>query len=119
MSAGFKIAGEVYWGTNGGVEAFVEALADAAGRRFGPTDPLAAFFREEREAFFTGKVVFLDELLVDAAARARFLEVLKWATQELLRGDELTEYGKEWAAACSAWLESRARGNATPGPEEP
>ena len=30
MSAGFKVAGEVFWGTNGAVEAYVETMAAAS-----------------------------------------------------------------------------------------
>ena len=41
MSAGFKVAGDVFWGTNGAVKAYVEAMAADAAARFGAGDRLA------------------------------------------------------------------------------
>jgi hypothetical protein len=96
MSAGFKIKGEVFWGTNGAVEAYVEALAAQAAARFGPDDPLAAFLRDEREVFYSGKIVFLDEWLGDADARRRFLEILDAASEQLIKEGAFTDYGREW-----------------------
>jgi len=69
MSAGFKVADEVFWGTNGAVEAYAEALAAQATAQLGSDHPLAVHFREEREAFYGGKFLFLDEWLTDAADR--------------------------------------------------
>jgi hypothetical protein len=111
MSAGFKVADEVFWGTNGAVEAYVEALATQAAARFGPDDALAAFFREERERFFTGKVVFLDELLAGPAVRGRFLEVLDAATEQLLQEGVFTEYGREWVESVMERLRGRIAGD--------
>ena len=107
MSAGFKVASEVFWGTNGAVEAYVEALAEHAATRFSPADPLAVFLRDERDAFSMGKVVYLDEWLADAASRARFVQLLDAATEELLRGDTFSEYGREWVASVVGKLRSR------------
>lgn len=111
MSAGFKVADEVFWGTNGAVEAYVEALAAQAAARFGPHDPLATFFRDERDGFSSGKIVFLDEWLKDAAARTRFLELLVTATEQLLREGAFTEYGREWVATVVAQLQARVAGD--------
>lgn len=94
MPAGFKFAGEVYWGSNGAVEAFVEALAECASEQLGPADPLAREFREQRESFSTGWIVFLDEMLRDKVVRVCFLAILSVAIQRL-RG-EFTESGREW-----------------------
>ena len=104
MSAGLSIAGEVFWGSNGAVEAYVEALAAEAGARFGPDAPLAAFFRQEREGFFMGKVVFLDHLLEEDAPRQQFLDSFGAATAQLLREGGFSAYGREWAASLGAWL---------------
>jgi hypothetical protein len=113
MSAGFKIADEVFWGTNGAVEAYVEALATQAAARFGPDDPLAAFFREERDGFFTGKVVSLDAWLADVAGRARFLAVLDAATEQLLHEGAFTEQGRAWVASEMARLRARVGGDSS------
>lgn len=111
MSAGFKVAGEVFWGTNGAVEAYLEALTAQAVARFGPDDALAAFFRDEREGFFMGKVVFLDEILGGTGVRGRFVEVLDAATEQLLRDGTFTEYGQEWVRSVVAHLRSRIAGD--------
>jgi hypothetical protein len=107
MSAGFEVDDEVFWGTNGAIETYLEALAAQATARFGPDDPLATFFREERDDFFGGKVVFLDEWLGDTTGRGRFLEVLDAATERLLEDGAFTEYGREWVASVVGQLRAR------------
>ena len=107
MSAGFKVGDDVLWGTNGAVETYVESLAAQATARFGPDEPLAAFFRHERETFFMGTVVVLDEWLGDDACRERFLEILDAATDQLLRERGFSEYGREWVVAVAAGLRAK------------
>src|SRR5689334_4257150 len=96
MSAGFKVAGEVFWGTNGAVEAYVETLAALAESRFGPDEALAEYLAEQRDSFSMGRVLYLDGWLADEAGRRRFLELLDTATERLLRDGAFTEYGREW-----------------------
>jgi hypothetical protein len=110
MSAGFKVAGEVFWGTNGAVESYVEALAAQAATRFGTDSPLTVFFSEERDGFSSGKIVYLDKWLTDAAHRERFLELLDAATEQLLREGAFTEYGREWVASVMTSLRARVAG---------
>lgn len=110
MSAGFKVAGEVFWGTNGAVEAYVEALAGQAATRFGPDDPLAAFFRDERDGFFGGKIVFLDELLTGPAWRGRLVELFDAATEQLLREGAFTGSGQKWVESTMRPLRARLAG---------
>ncbi|MFT3768427.1 MAG: hypothetical protein QM820_23510 [Minicystis sp.] len=88
--------GEVFWGTNGAVQAYVEALAAQAAARFGAADPLVAFLRDEREGFFPGKVVFLDEWLGDDTRRRQYVEILDAATDQLLGEGGFTEHGCVW-----------------------
>jgi hypothetical protein len=114
MSAGFKVDEEVFWGTNGAVEAYAEALAAQAASRFGPDDPLTVFFQEERDGFYGGKILFLDEWLADAAGRERFLGLLDAATEQLLRNGAFTEYGREWVASVVASLRARVAGEQRP-----
>ena len=114
MSAGFEVSGEVFWGTNGAVEAYVEALAEQAAARFGPDAPLAAFFRDERDAFYTGKIVFLDEFLAVPQFRSQLLEVFDAATEQLLREGAFTDYGREWVESTMRPLRARLAG--APGP---
>ncbi len=116
MSAGFHVAEEVFWGTNGAVEAYVEALAALAAARLGPDAPLSAFFQEERDGFFGGKVVFLDEWMTEAAGRHRLLELLDAATEQLLREGAFTEYGRVWVGSVVTALRARiaALGSAEP-----
>jgi len=114
MSAGFKAAGEVSWGTNGAVEAYVEALAGQAAARFGADDPLAAFFRDERDAIHTGKIVFLDKFLAAPEARSRLVELFDAATEQLLREGAFTDYGRQWVESTMRPLRARLAG--APGP---
>ena len=110
MSAGLKVAGEVFWGTNGAVEAYVEALAELAAARFGADEPLAAFFRDERDAFFTGKIVFLDKWLEGPQARSRLVELFDAATEQLLREGAFTDYGRQWVESTMRPLMARLAG---------
>lgn len=114
MSAGFKVGDEVFWGTNGAVEAYAEALAAQAAARLGPEAPLSVFFREERDGFYGGKVLFLDEWLTGAAGRGVFLELLDAATGQLLREGAFTEYGREWVASVVSGLRARIAGEQRP-----
>jgi hypothetical protein len=107
MSAGFKVADEVFWGTNGAVEAYAEALAAQAAARLGPDDPLSVYFQEERDGFYGGKILFLDEWLADDAGRERFLGLLDATTEQLLREGAFTDYGREWVATVVASLRAR------------
>jgi hypothetical protein len=107
MSAGFEVAGEVFWGTNGAVEAYVETMAAQAAARFGTDDPLAVYLAEQRDSFSMGRVLYLDEWLGDAASRRRFAQLFDVATEELLRGDTFTEYGREWVATVVTKLRTR------------
>ena len=107
MSAGFKVGDEVFWGTNGAVEAYLEEMAVEAASRFGPDDPLAAFLKDECDCFAMGRIAFLDEWLADAASRGRFLELLDAATAELLEKGTFTDYGREWVATVVRDLRAR------------
>jgi hypothetical protein len=107
MSAGFKVAGDLFWGTNGAVEAYLETMAALAESRLGSDDPLAAYLAEQRDSFSSGRVLFLDEWLADAASRGRFLELLDATTEQLLREGAFSEYGREWVASVVAALGAR------------
>jgi hypothetical protein len=107
MSAGFKVKDEVFWGTNGAVEAYVETMASLAIARFGPHDPFAAYLAEQRDSFSTGRVLFLDEWLADEAGRERFAALLDAATERLLREGLFSEYGREWVASVVVALRAR------------
>ena len=96
MSSGFKFAGQVDWGSNGAIETYVETLAQLAADRFGPDDRLATALREERKFFYTGKVVFLHEILTGPVDRLRFAGLLDAATDEILRDQTFTDYGCRW-----------------------
>lgn len=112
MSAGFKIAGEVFWGTNGVVEAYVEVLATLAADHFGADDPLAVFLQDERDGFSMGKIVLLDEWLRDAPARERFLGLLDTATERLLGEGAFTQSGQQWVSLVMGELRDRIAGGA-------
>lgn len=104
MSAGFKFGGVVFWGTNGAIEALLEALVGQAERQLGTVDALATFLRDERDGFYTGNVVYLDELLGNPVARQQFLSLLDDASRELIRTGTLTEYGSAWLSTEIAGL---------------
>ena len=98
MPAGFDIGGKTFYGSNGAIERYIEAIGEHAATRFGPDDEIAAFFREAKEGYFTGMIVFLDPLLRDAASRTRFVELLDAATDDLLKQNVWTEMGKTWVS---------------------
>jgi hypothetical protein len=107
MSAGFDVAGEVFWGTNGAIEAYVESMAAVAAQAFGAADPLATFLRAELEGFFPGKVVALDDYVDGPDDRRRLLQVLDDATEQLLEGDTFTAYGRSWVATTISALRAK------------
>lgn len=107
MSAGFKVDGEVFWGTNGAVEAYVEAMGAIALELFGADDPMTAFFRDELEGIFPGRVVVLNECLDTRGKRTRLLRVLDDATHRILSSDTFTEHGRDWVATVVAELRSK------------
>jgi hypothetical protein len=98
MSAGFDIYGKVYWGTNGAVEAYVQALATRAANTLGPDNPLATFLHQEHQGFFPGKIVFLDDWVKDASARQVLLALFDEATRDLLERKAFTDLGERWIA---------------------
>jgi hypothetical protein len=110
MSASFRVFGEMFTGTNGAVEAYVEAMAALAAERFGSDDPLAAFLRDERDGFWSGKLVVLDDWLRDTADRDRFLALLDGATERLLREGTFSQYGVQWVASVVSKLRERIVG---------
>jgi hypothetical protein len=78
--------------------ASLESLSQVAADRLGPEDRLAAAFREERDGFYTGAVIDLDEILIGPGDRGRFVTLLDEATDRLVREQVFTEYGREWVA---------------------
>ncbi len=104
MSAGFSIGNKVFWGSNGAVESYIEVMAAKAAERFGPDDPLAVFLRDEREQFYMGKVVFLDDWAADISRRRQFFELLDAATSQLLHSGLFNDCGREWVASVIAEL---------------
>src|SRR5262249_20753230 len=103
--------GEVFWGTNGAIEAYVRALADVAREKYGESDGLAGFFREQSEAFYTGAVIVLDDCLADEGARGRLLDAFDVATERLLLGDTFSDYGRRWAATVMGMLRRKLAGS--------
>lgn len=99
MSAGFRFAGRVHWGTNGAIETYLESLSRVAADRLGPEDRLAAAFREERDGFQMGAVIDLDNILTEPGDPGQFVQLLDQATDRLLLEQVFTEYGREWVAS--------------------
>jgi hypothetical protein len=98
MSAGFNFAGHTHWGTNGAIETYLEALSHVVSGRLGADGRLAAALREERDGFYTGAVIYLDDILTEPGDRAQFVQLLDEATDRLVREQVFTEYGREWVA---------------------
>jgi hypothetical protein len=107
MTAAFKFRDELFWGTNGAIEGYLEALADRAFGLFGPGDQQGEFFRYERESWSMGKLVALDELLTDRPACKKFLQILDASTEKILQDDVFTDLGKEWIRTTVSALRSR------------
>jgi len=104
VSAGFEVTGEIVWGTNGAIEAYLDCLADASASLVGAEDRMSAFFRDERAMFNMGAIVRLDALLANADARPRLLAVFDLATTQLQASGILTDYGMNWLDASAPQL---------------
>ncbi len=115
MSSGFTVGGEEFVGTNGAVEAYIEALA---ADRYGADDPLAVYLAGERESPARGWAVSLDPWAADATGRGRLLGLLDGATDRLLREGVFSDYGRAWVASVVSALGARiaAGASAEPGP---
>jgi hypothetical protein len=112
LSAGFQISGETFWGTNGAVEEYVASLAEQASVQHGAGDPMAVFFRDELEGFFSGKIVFLDRIVNDAGSREKFAALLDLATEDLIGKNAFTPAGVEWVQSTMRQLRDRIRRDA-------
>ncbi len=104
MSAGFSLGNQVFWGSNGAVESCLEVMAAQADDRLSPDDPPAVFLRDEREQFYRGKVVFLDDRADSVSRRRQLLELVDAATQEMLHSEVFNDYGREWVKSVLAEL---------------
>ena len=115
MSASFRFRDGDYPGSNGSIQLYLEAIGAAAAAQHGADDPLAAFCRWRHEAWFTGQVIVLDEVLTDPAACARFVAAFDAATERLIRDDEFSESGRAWIAAALGPLRARVAAAAAGG----
>lgn len=109
MSAGFKFADCVYWGTMGVIETCVETLCQQSGEKFGFEDPFTGFFSEQRATFqtgMTGIVVYLDEILTDYDSRHRFIQLWDATERQIKGSDKLTEHGLKWLEYTTAELKA-------------
>lgn len=104
MGAGFNVGDKVFWGTNGAVESYLEAMSVEAAHRLGPDDPLTVFFQDEHAQFYTGKIMILDEWTDEKSRRQRLLELLDAATARILASGTFSDYGREWIATDIAEL---------------
>jgi hypothetical protein len=107
MSAGFKLDDTLFWGTNGAIEAYLEALAPLAESHLGKDHPITEFFHGEQAMFFTGVVVDLSPLAADAATCGRLLRLFDLATEQLLGAGSFTESGKLWVREVIGDLRAR------------
>jgi hypothetical protein len=107
MSAGFKVAGELFWGTNGAVETYVETMGLLADSHYGAYDPLTVYLAEQRECFSAGLVLYLDEWLADIPDRIKFLELLDATTERLLGQGTFIDYGREWVTSVVVALRAK------------
>lgn len=98
MSAGFEIDDEVFWGTNGAIEAYVRRIGATAARLFEPQDALATFLHQQLEGFFPGIVGVLNDHLAGPDACRRFLCALDESTSQL----PFTDLGCEWVETVMA-----------------
>ncbi len=96
MSAGLSIDDTTVWDTNGAVKALVGAMHREAAERLGSDAPLTVFLKSEHDAFFIGKVVFLDDWVKDAEGRRELLEVMDSGVEQLLKQNTFNDYGRDW-----------------------
>jgi hypothetical protein len=97
MSSGFRVGGEVFWGTNGAVELYVETIARLASERFGIESPIAQFFSQLQKGFpLMGTVIPLEDVLGDRVAPRDLIQLFDEASKALLGSEAFSEYGKQW-----------------------
>lgn len=96
MSAGLSINENTVWGTDGAVEALVDAMHREAAEWLGYDAPLTVFLRNEHETFYMGKVVFLDDWFKDMTSRLELLEVVNAGAEQLVEQGTFSGYGREW-----------------------
>ena len=95
MSAAFEFKDTLCWGTNGMIEGYLEWMAQAAASS--DTQPeLADWLGNWRDAFFTGAVVTLDDVLTNRERAMRFVRLYDEATSVFLNDVQYTDYGKRW-----------------------
>ena len=95
MSAAFEFKDTLCWGTNGMIEGYLEWMAQAAASS--ETEPeLADWLGNWRDAFFTGAVVTLDDVLTHSGLAMQFVRLFNEATAAFLNDDQSTDYGKRW-----------------------
>ncbi len=109
MSAGFAISEQVFWGTNGAIEAYLGCLHRQARARLGAEHPVTDYFREALEGFFMGVVVKLDPIAEERAEREVLEALFEAATRELLEGDTFSEFGRQWVGSTVQALRARLR----------
>ena len=109
MSAAFEFRGTLCWGSNGTVEDYLGWMASAAARP-GTERALADWLADWRDAFFTGAVVTLADVLTDGERAAQFIRLFDGATAAFLEGDQYTDYGKQWLREEAPKLTARIRG---------
>jgi len=96
LSAGFDFGGQVHWGTNGAIEAYLESMVRIGYERLGRTDPVPAALDDELVGFFPGKVILLDPILRTTSDREHFIQLLDAATLDLEWS--FTDLGRRWIA---------------------
>jgi hypothetical protein len=110
MSSAFHIGDETFWGSNGAIDTYLAVMKDLAVAHYGQQDPLAARLTDEHELRRSGgmgMIVLLDDWLLDAESRDRFLWLLDTATDQILRQGTFTDSGREWIAMVMAKLHAR------------
>jgi hypothetical protein len=96
MPAGLQCRGKIVWGTNGMIEACLDAFEKIACERYGISDEIVSWCRSQRTAFFPGAVVEMDSLVQTDDARRRILSVVLKSFATLKKDFSLTDVGKAW-----------------------
>lgn len=93
MSAAFKFAESICWGTTGAIEDILSRAAELLVESCAINHPMSAFLIQERAEYWSGKVIDFPSSVMP---RAQLASLLERAREQALSNGTFTEVGTKW-----------------------